>query len=246
MKNIVTFLGLTLSDQASKTIVHIYPLSENNRSAFNIKCKISIFSKNLKLRSFMIEGARVNQPDGIPLYKLFPEIYRLDDKYIAVKVELICDHKTVDISSSECNFEIINKNNTINFKAQKQEEELTVHTDFTDFDLSKLLIINFSDQQVKIKSNSIDTENDLEKEGDDDYLLSSIEKISNSDSINEEKVINIETIEDTYIASDPLSINIFDCDKLQKNKILNFINENQFAFYKINEVNNNISGINKL
>ena len=63
-----------LSTSSIKTRVHFFPSAGASTSHQPITCVLSLFGKGIEKRSVMLDGGRLNQPDGVRLEDAFPSL----------------------------------------------------------------------------------------------------------------------------------------------------------------------------
>lgn len=99
-----------LSTPSIKTRVHFFPASTASTSHQPIACVLTLFGKGIEKRSVMLEGGRLNQPDGIRLEDAFPTLRNEASGIFGLEVQLISQQGRANLLHSQAAVELVSAN----------------------------------------------------------------------------------------------------------------------------------------
>jgi hypothetical protein len=130
-----------ISSPVASTVVHFMPCSKNSTAPYPINCKFEVFGVGFPKRAAVIEGARLQQPDGIRLEDLIPDLKGGFTGLLGFNLELSLAQTHADISDSKCFVELHLGEDVIRFQPHanlitvEQREDLILSDDLSSYSL---------------------------------------------------------------------------------------------------------------
>lgn len=118
-KKSVAWIGLCMSSAITKTIVHFYPSSGPVVAPYEILSTFTLFGEGIETQTIGIEGARLSQPDGVPLEELFQDLREPRANPLGVKVELSSTTARGRLDGSECVIELKSRGSSLKYRAKE-------------------------------------------------------------------------------------------------------------------------------
>lgn len=160
------WVGFSVSNTLTRTLVHFFPASGNVTAPYPTVVKLSVFGNGLPVQRVMLEGARLNHPDGVRLEQAFPVLEEHDSGIYGLACELSASEPRVDLQSSACVVELSSRGRSTRYWAKdmrpssilassisETEEEDSTRTFPVILDnltFSSLLMINSGEETCKI------------------------------------------------------------------------------------------------
>jgi len=114
VQQIVSWVGPCVSSGLTRTVVHFFPAARGVASPYAVSCRLTLFGGGTERRSVVLEGARLNQPDGLFVEEAFPELAQMNGA-AGLELELFTDQPRVDVGPSRCVFEYHSGLNVVRF-----------------------------------------------------------------------------------------------------------------------------------
>lgn len=70
----LSWLPFGVSSSITRTIVHFFPCADSVTAPYPANCALTLFGSGLQMRSVVLEGGRLSNPDGLRLEDAFPEL----------------------------------------------------------------------------------------------------------------------------------------------------------------------------
>ena len=102
-----------LSTPSIKTRVHFFPTSGASTSHQPITCILSLFGKGIEKRSVMLDGGRLNQPDGVRLEEAFPTLRSEASGIFGLEIQLSSQQGRVDLLESQAAIELVSPQSSL-------------------------------------------------------------------------------------------------------------------------------------
>jgi hypothetical protein len=96
-----------LSTSSIKTRVHFFPTAGSTASHQPITCVLSLFGKGIEKRAVMLDGGRLNQPDGVRLEEAFPTLRNEASGIFGLEIQLSSQQGRVNLLSSQAAIELV-------------------------------------------------------------------------------------------------------------------------------------------
>ncbi len=96
-----------LSTSSIKTRVHFFPTAGSTTSHQPITCVLSLFGKGIEKRAVMLDGGRLNQPDGVRLEDAFPTLRNEASGIFGLEVQLSSQQGRVNLLQSQAAIELV-------------------------------------------------------------------------------------------------------------------------------------------
>jgi hypothetical protein len=96
-----------LSTSSIKTRVHFFPTAGSTTSHQAITCVLSLFGKGIEKRAVMLDGGRLNQPDGVRLEDAFPTLRNEASGIFGLEVQLSSQQGRVNLLQSQAAIELV-------------------------------------------------------------------------------------------------------------------------------------------
>ena len=74
LAQVVSWVAPVVSSGLTRTVVHFFPAARGVASPYSVSCRLTLFGGGIERRSVVLEGARLNQPDGLFVDEAFPEL----------------------------------------------------------------------------------------------------------------------------------------------------------------------------
>lgn len=114
VQQMVSWVGPCVSSGLTRTVVHFFPAARGIASPYAVSCRLTLFGGGSERRSVVLEGARLNQPDGLFVEEAFPELAQMTGT-AGLELELFTDQPRVDVGPSRCVFEYHSGLNVVRF-----------------------------------------------------------------------------------------------------------------------------------
>ena len=92
--------GSSFHEMGNTILLHFFPTALGVSAPYAVKAKIELFIDGAVFARQSFDGLRLNQPDGLELGKIFPEVHFSSEKEIGVNIELEVEKGRVDLSHS--------------------------------------------------------------------------------------------------------------------------------------------------
>jgi hypothetical protein len=102
-----------LSTSSIKTRVHFFPTAGATTSHQPITCVLSLFGKGIEKRAVMLDGGRLNQPDGVRLEEAFPTLRNEASGIFGLEMQLSSQQGRVNLLSSQAAIELVSPQTSI-------------------------------------------------------------------------------------------------------------------------------------
>jgi hypothetical protein len=116
-----------ICNSLTKPALHFFPHSPTTTAPYPVNCTITIFNSAIESRSVTLDGARINQPDGVRLDAVFPELIDGISGLVGLEIVINSESGRVDLSTSQCIVELIQGKSPTKFNAKivtkKNQEE---------------------------------------------------------------------------------------------------------------------------
>lgn len=124
--NSVTSVMFCVSTSSMKTRVHFFPSAGAAASHHGITCILSLFGKGIERRSVVLDGGRLNQPDGVRLEDAFPSLRGEASGIFGLEMQLSCPQGRLSLLGSQAAIEFVSPQGALLYRAapfiQGQEE----------------------------------------------------------------------------------------------------------------------------
>ena len=105
--NSVKTLVFCLSTATIKTRVHFFPSAGSSGGHFPVSCILTLFGKGIEKRSVLLDGGRLNQPDGLRLEDAFPALRGEVSGVFGLEIQLSCPQGRVSLMGSQAAVEFV-------------------------------------------------------------------------------------------------------------------------------------------
>lgn len=102
-----------LSTSSIKTRVHFFPTAGSTTSHQPITCVLSLFGKGIEKRAVMLDGGRLNQPDGVRLEEAFPTLRNEASGIFGLEIQLSSQQGRVNLLSSQAAIELVSPQSSL-------------------------------------------------------------------------------------------------------------------------------------
>ena len=102
-----------LSTSSIKTRVHFFPTAGSTTSHQPITCVLSLFGKGIEKRAVMLDGGRLNQPDGVRLEEAFPTLRNEASGIFGLEMQLSSQQGRLNLLSSQAAIELVSPQTSI-------------------------------------------------------------------------------------------------------------------------------------
>lgn len=109
----VKALVFCVSTPTIKTRVHFYPSAGSSTGHHSIACLFTLFGKGIEKRSVLLDGGRLNQPDGVRLEDAFPHLRTEASGIFGLEIELSCQQGRIPLQSSLAAVELVSAQSTV-------------------------------------------------------------------------------------------------------------------------------------
>jgi hypothetical protein len=118
-----------VSSSVAKTVVHFMPVSRSASAPYPVTAKFEVFGVGFPKRAIIIEGARLQQADGIILGDVIPELKNGFTGMLGFSLELSVTQSHAELSDSRCYVELNIASDLVRFepaviKDKKRSSEL--------------------------------------------------------------------------------------------------------------------------
>lgn len=141
----ISWSSFFISSAVASTVVHFMPCSKNSTAPYPVNCRFEVFGVGFPKRAAVVEGARLQQPDGIRLEDLIPELKNSFTGLLGFNLELSVTQSHADISDSKCFVEFHIAEDIIRFEPKAMVSSDTVREDLIlsdDLSSYSLIAIN--------------------------------------------------------------------------------------------------------
>jgi len=111
MKRVVTnsvkTLVFCISTATIKTRIHFFPSAGSAGGHLPVSCTLTLFGKGVEKRSVMIDGGRLNQPDGLRLEDAFPALRGEVSGVFGLEIQLACPQGRINLLNSQTAVEFV-------------------------------------------------------------------------------------------------------------------------------------------
>lgn len=118
-----TWRAFFICNDLTKPVVHFFPQSSGSAAPYGVNCTLTIFGGNLASRSVTLEGARINQPDGIRLDAVFPELLENAQGLVGLDVLLSSTQRRLDLSASQVVIELVKGKQSLRYFAAQVDAD---------------------------------------------------------------------------------------------------------------------------
>lgn len=105
--NSVRTLVFCLSTPSIKTRVHFFPSAGATGGHFPVSCLLTLFGKGIEKKSVLLDGGRLNQPDGLRLEDAFPVLRGEVSGVFGLEIQLSCSQGRINLLSSQAAVEFV-------------------------------------------------------------------------------------------------------------------------------------------
>lgn len=102
-----------LSTSSIKTRVHFFPTAGSTTSHQPITCVLSLFGKGIEKRAVMLDGGRLNQPDGVRLEEAFPTLRNEASGIFGLEIQLSSQQGRVNLLQSQAAIELVSPQSSL-------------------------------------------------------------------------------------------------------------------------------------
>lgn len=102
-----------LSTSSIKTRVHFFPTAGSTTSHQPITCVLSLFGKGIEKRAVMLDGGRLNQPDGVRLEEAFPTLRSEASGIFGLEIQLSSAQGRLNLLSSQAAIELVSPQSSL-------------------------------------------------------------------------------------------------------------------------------------
>ena len=105
--NSVSTRAFCVMTSAIRSRVHFFPTAGTTAGHYPVSCHLTLFGKGIERRSVLLEGGRLNQPDGIRLEDAFPSLANEGSGMYGIEVALECPQGRLDLRNSRAVIEMV-------------------------------------------------------------------------------------------------------------------------------------------
>ena len=102
-----------LSTSSIKTRVHFFPSAVSSTSHQPITCVLSLFGKGIERLSVVLDGGRLNQPDGVRLEDAFPTLRGEASGIFGLEIQLSSQQGRVNLLQSQAAVELVSSQSSL-------------------------------------------------------------------------------------------------------------------------------------
>lgn len=117
MKRVVTnsvkTLVFCISTATIKTRIHFFPSAGSAGGHLPVSCALTLFGKGVEKRSVMIDGGRLNQPDGLRLEDAFPALRGEVSGVFGLQIQLTCPQGRINLLNSQTAIEFVSSSSAM-------------------------------------------------------------------------------------------------------------------------------------
>ncbi len=125
----INWSSFFISSAVASTVVHFLPCSKNSSAPYPVACRFEVFGVGFPKRAAVVEGARLQQPDGIRLEDLIPELKGGFTGLLGFNLELSVTQAHADMRDSKCYVELNIANELVRFEPKPKLDAITVKHD---------------------------------------------------------------------------------------------------------------------
>ena len=103
----VRTLVFCISTAAIKTRIHFFPTASTGGGHHAVSCQLTLFGKGVETRSIVLDGGRVNQPDGLRLEDAFPALRGDLSGVFGLEIQLASPQGRVNLMGSQSAVEFV-------------------------------------------------------------------------------------------------------------------------------------------
>ena len=111
----IRWLGFSVTNSLTKSIVHFYPSSGSVTAPYQASCSLTVFGNGVERKRVVLEGARLSHPDGVRLDLAFPTLKGEGAGLHALEIEVTTTQPRVDLAPSSCVIELCSKGATARY-----------------------------------------------------------------------------------------------------------------------------------
>lgn len=111
----ISWVGIAASNAVTKSVVHFLPSAGNVSAPYPTNCKLTIFGQSVGRKSVTLDGARLNQPDGVRLDQAFPALQEGVSSFFGLAVEITSQQQRVDLGTSSVIVELLSAAQSIRY-----------------------------------------------------------------------------------------------------------------------------------
>jgi len=111
--NSVRSLVFCLSTASIKTRIHFFPSAGAAGGHLPISCLLTLFGKGVEKRSVLLDGGRLNQPDGLRLEDAFPALRGDVSGVFGLEIQLSCSQGRVNLLHSQTAIEFVSSTSSM-------------------------------------------------------------------------------------------------------------------------------------
>ena len=111
--NSVKTLVFCLSTASIKTRIHFFPSAGASGGHLAVSCLLTLFGKGIEKRSVLLDGGRLNQPDGLRLEDAFPALRGEISGVFGLEIQLSCPQGRVNLLSSQTAIEFVSSSSSM-------------------------------------------------------------------------------------------------------------------------------------
>lgn len=122
----IRWIGFCLSDVLTRTLVHFYPAAAHSGAPYPARCKLTIFGAGIERDMVVLDGARLQQPDGVRIEQVFPQLAEqtAQKKGLAgLEIEIETTQPRVDLSGSQCIVEFATNFGSVKYRPARVVEQ---------------------------------------------------------------------------------------------------------------------------
>lgn len=113
VSNSVKSVMFCISTPSIKTRVHFFPTAGGSTSHHPVTCILTLFGKGIEKKSIMLDGGRLNQPDGVRLEDAFPTLRGEASGIFGLEVSLSCPQGRVNLLTSQAAIEFVSQSSSL-------------------------------------------------------------------------------------------------------------------------------------
>ncbi len=111
--NSVKTLVFCLSTASIKTRVHFFPSAGAPGGHSPVSCILTLFGKGVEKRSVLLDGGRLNQPDGLRLEDAFPVLRGEVSGVFGLEIQLSCPQGRISLLNSQAAVEFVSSSSSM-------------------------------------------------------------------------------------------------------------------------------------
>ncbi len=115
--NSVITRAFCVMTSAIRSRVHFFPTAGTTAGHYPVSCRLSLFGKGIEYRSVLLDGGRLNQPDGIRLEDAFPSLANETSGMCGIEVSLECPQGRLDLRNSRVVIEMVSPDFSLQYGA---------------------------------------------------------------------------------------------------------------------------------